>query len=68
MFIFRTPILDVLMDANDTQVIRRDNALVMATLRKALLKPVESDFAHAAWIALERIQGRSLHGLLGPLD
>jgi hypothetical protein len=56
------------MAANDTQVFRRDDALVIATLGKALLKPFVSVFTDAAWIAHERIQGRNIHGLLGSLD
>jgi hypothetical protein len=46
----------------------RDDGLVIATLRKAPLEPVESVFTVAAWIAIERLQGRNLHGLLGRLD
>ena len=48
------------MSADDTQVFRRDDALVMETLRKALLKLVESVFTDAARIALERLQDRNL--------
>jgi hypothetical protein len=54
--------------ANDTRVFGRDDVLVITTLRKAPLEPLESVFTVAAWMALERLQGRNLHRLLGPLD
>jgi hypothetical protein len=40
------------MAAKDTQVLRPEDALMIAKLRNVPLEPVESVFTRAAWIAL----------------